>query len=180
MISNQKQQKRGSVSSVSIVLAVADDDMAWIGLNGLSLWICGADSEVALSILPLPLARLESSSALGAPSPLSLFSALRGPALFVSPVSCDIDTGSRSRRCHSSPRAGLDSARVKKENVKKLFGQYVQFNAAQLQKGKGSGLGLWITKGKKEIEIEVGVEIEIEIGLAPFVIALTNVWVRHC
>jgi len=33
-------------------------------------------------------------------------------------------------------------------NQKKLFGQYVQFNAAQLQQGKGSGLGLWISKSK--------------------------------
>lgn len=34
------------------------------------------------------------------------------------------------------------------ENQKKLFGQYVQFNAAALQQGKGSGLGLWIAKSK--------------------------------
>jgi signal transduction histidine kinase len=39
-------------------------------------------------------------------------------------------------------------AGISKQNMKKLFGQYVQFNAAQLQKGKGSGLGLWITKSK--------------------------------
>jgi len=32
------------------------------------------------------------------------------------------------------------------ENQKKLFGQYVQFNASALQKGGGSGLGLWISK----------------------------------
>lgn len=32
------------------------------------------------------------------------------------------------------------------ENQRKLFGQYVQFNAAALQQGKGSGLGLWISK----------------------------------
>jgi signal transduction histidine kinase len=31
-------------------------------------------------------------------------------------------------------------------NQKKLFGQYVQFNASALQQGKGSGLGLWISK----------------------------------
>jgi signal transduction histidine kinase len=40
-------------------------------------------------------------------------------------------------------------AGISKQNMKKLFGQYVQFNAAQLQKGKGSGLGLWITKSKR-------------------------------
>jgi len=34
------------------------------------------------------------------------------------------------------------------ENQKKLFGQYVQFNASTLQKGGGSGLGLWISKSK--------------------------------
>jgi signal transduction histidine kinase len=32
------------------------------------------------------------------------------------------------------------------ENQAKLFGQYVQFDAAALQRGKGSGLGLWISK----------------------------------
>jgi signal transduction histidine kinase len=32
------------------------------------------------------------------------------------------------------------------ENQRKLFGQYVQFNASELQKGGGSGLGLWISK----------------------------------
>ena len=39
-------------------------------------------------------------------------------------------------------------AGISKENQKKMFGQYVQFNAAVLQKGKGSGLGLWISKSK--------------------------------
>eukprot|EP01039_Chlorochromonas_danica_P011027 gene11027-12277_t len=32
------------------------------------------------------------------------------------------------------------------ENVQKLFGQYVQFDANKLQKGGGSGLGLWLSK----------------------------------
>ena len=42
----------------------------------------------------------------------------------------------------------IDSgAGISKENQKKLFGQYVQFNANALQKGGGSGLGLWICKG---------------------------------
>ena len=35
---------------------------------------------------------------------------------------------------------------VSADNLKKLFGQYVQFNAGQAQKGGGSGLGLWISK----------------------------------
>lgn len=39
-------------------------------------------------------------------------------------------------------------AGISVQNQKKLFGQYVQFNAASLQQGKGSGLGLWITKSK--------------------------------
>ena len=39
-------------------------------------------------------------------------------------------------------------AGISADNQKKMFGQYVQFNAAQLQKGKGSGLGLWISKSK--------------------------------
>ena len=39
-------------------------------------------------------------------------------------------------------------AGISAQNQKKLFGQYVQFNAAQLQKGKGSGLGLWISRSK--------------------------------
>ena len=39
-------------------------------------------------------------------------------------------------------------AGISAENQTKMFGQYVQFNAAALQKGKGSGLGLWISKRK--------------------------------
>ena len=39
--------------------------------------------------------------------------------------------------------AGISAA-----NQKKLFGQYVQFNPNQLQKGGGSGLGLWISKSE--------------------------------
>ena len=35
---------------------------------------------------------------------------------------------------------------ISADNQKKLFGQYVQFNAGQAQKGGGSGLGLWISK----------------------------------
>ncbi len=41
-----------------------------------------------------------------------------------------------------------NGAGISLENQKKLFGQYVQFNAAQLQQGKGSGLGLWISRSK--------------------------------
>jgi signal transduction histidine kinase len=37
-------------------------------------------------------------------------------------------------------------AGISPENITKLFGQYVQFRAAELQKGGGSGLGLWISK----------------------------------
>lgn len=37
-------------------------------------------------------------------------------------------------------------AGISAENQRKLFGQYVQFNAGKLQQGKGSGLGLWISK----------------------------------
>ena len=40
---------------------------------------------------------------------------------------------------------------ISTENQKKLFGQYVQFNAGKLQKGNGSGLGLWISKGIVEL-----------------------------
>jgi signal transduction histidine kinase/CheY-like chemotaxis protein len=42
-------------------------------------------------------------------------------------------------------------AGISAENQKKLFGQYVQFNANKLQKGRGSGLGLWITKSIVEL-----------------------------
>jgi signal transduction histidine kinase len=42
-------------------------------------------------------------------------------------------------------------AGISPDNQKKMFGQYVQFNAAQLQKGKGSGLGLWISKSKSHM-----------------------------
>ena len=37
------------------------------------------------------------------------------------------------------------------ENQKRLFGQYVQFNAGKLQHGNGSGLGLFISKGITEL-----------------------------
>lgn len=37
---------------------------------------------------------------------------------------------------------------ISKQNLHKLFGQYVQFNPSKLQKGGGSGLGLWISKSK--------------------------------
>jgi len=40
-------------------------------------------------------------------------------------------------------------AGISPENTTKLFGQYVQFRAAELQKGGGSGLGLWISKVRK-------------------------------
>ena len=38
-------------------------------------------------------------------------------------------------------------AGISEENQKRLFSQYVQFDAGKLQKGSGSGLGLWISKG---------------------------------
>ena len=38
-------------------------------------------------------------------------------------------------------------AGISPENIEKLFGRYVQFNAGALQNGGGSGLGLWISKG---------------------------------
>ena len=42
-------------------------------------------------------------------------------------------------------------AGISEENQRKLFGQYVQFNASKLQQGNGSGLGLWISKGITEL-----------------------------
>jgi signal transduction histidine kinase/CheY-like chemotaxis protein len=42
-------------------------------------------------------------------------------------------------------------AGISAENQRKLFGQYVQFNAGKLQQGKGSGLGLWISKSIVEM-----------------------------
>ena len=42
-------------------------------------------------------------------------------------------------------------AGISTSNQKKLFGQYVQFNANKLQQGNGSGLGLWISKGITEL-----------------------------
>ena len=42
-------------------------------------------------------------------------------------------------------------AGISSSNQKKLFGQYVQFDANKLQKGNGSGLGLWISKGITEL-----------------------------
>jgi signal transduction histidine kinase len=53
----------------------------------------------------------------------------------------------------------IDSgAGISKENQKKLFGQYVQFNANSLQKGGGSGLGLWISKGARGLICHVFVD----------------------
>jgi len=40
---------------------------------------------------------------------------------------------------------------ISAENQKRLFGQYVQFDASALQKGGGSGLGLWISKSLVEL-----------------------------
>jgi signal transduction histidine kinase len=37
---------------------------------------------------------------------------------------------------------------ISKINQGRMFGQYVQFNAGELQQGKGSGLGLWISKSE--------------------------------
>jgi signal transduction histidine kinase len=42
-------------------------------------------------------------------------------------------------------------AGISKENLRQLFGQYVQFNANTLQGGKGSGLGLWLSKAIIEL-----------------------------
>ena len=41
---------------------------------------------------------------------------------------------------------------ISEEDQKRLFGQYVQFNASALQQGQGSGLGLWICKSEKYTE----------------------------
>lgn len=87
------------------------------------------------------------------------------------PPAAPLDNGSPSQRLSRSPSRSqskaastvqplelesdhvfrlevVDSgAGISKQNKKRLFGQYVQFNANALQKGKGSGLGLWISKG---------------------------------
>jgi hypothetical protein len=47
-------------------------------------------------------------------------------------------------------------AGISPENITKLFGQYVQFRAAELQKGGGSGLGLWISKVRKGCVLSTG------------------------
>jgi CheY-like chemotaxis protein len=40
---------------------------------------------------------------------------------------------------------------ISADNIPKLFGQYVQFDANTLQGGKGSGLGLWLSKSIVEM-----------------------------
>jgi CheY-like chemotaxis protein len=40
---------------------------------------------------------------------------------------------------------------ISAENLPKLFGQYVQFDANKLQEGRGSGLGLWLSKSIVEL-----------------------------
>mmetsp|Transcript_24831 Transcript_24831/g.41380 ORF Transcript_24831/g.41380 Transcript_24831/m.41380 type:complete len:896 (-) Transcript_24831:188-2875(-) len=42
-------------------------------------------------------------------------------------------------------------AGISKENLPRLFGQYVQFDANKLQNGGGSGLGLWLSKSIVEM-----------------------------
>lgn len=42
-------------------------------------------------------------------------------------------------------------AGISPANLKKLFHQYVQIDAARLQRGKGSGLGLWLSKAIVEM-----------------------------
>jgi len=65
--------------------------------------------------------------------------------MVVSKVNRDIEGLSRqSFVCLQVIDSGVG---ISKENQQKLFGKYVQFNAAKLQKGGGSGLGLWICKG---------------------------------
>eukprot|EP00597_Dinobryon_sp_UTEXLB2267_P016119 CAMPEP_0201097156 /NCGR_PEP_ID=MMETSP0812-20130820/6224_1 /ASSEMBLY_ACC=CAM_ASM_000668 /TAXON_ID=98059 /ORGANISM="Dinobryon sp., Strain UTEXLB2267" /LENGTH=669 /DNA_ID=CAMNT_0047351909 /DNA_START=184 /DNA_END=2193 /DNA_ORIENTATION=- len=44
-----------------------------------------------------------------------------------------------------------NGAGISAENQRRLFGQYVQFDAGALQKGGGSGLGLWISKNLVEL-----------------------------
>jgi len=44
-----------------------------------------------------------------------------------------------------------DGAGIAAENLSKLFGQYVQFDANRLQAGGGSGLGLWLSKAIVEM-----------------------------
>jgi signal transduction histidine kinase len=56
---------------------------------------------------------------------------------------CDSSGGATYVVCISVADTGVG---ISKENQTKLFGQYVQFDAAALQHGKGSGLGLWISK----------------------------------
>jgi signal transduction histidine kinase len=58
-----------------------------------------------------------------------------------SPVITDVDYRGVLRVAVVDSGAGISV-----ENLPKLFGQYVQFDANKLQGGKGSGLGLWLSK----------------------------------
>lgn len=69
---------------------------------------------------------------------------LRIPSRIVEPI----DAVGHAQIVHEVVRISVNDngAGISLENQRKLFGQYVQFNANVLQNGQGSGLGLWISK----------------------------------
>jgi CheY-like chemotaxis protein len=77
-----------------------------------------------------------------------------------SSLSACLDSNSAIRISVEDSGAGIST-----ENQKKLFGQYVQFNASQLQKGNGSGLGLWISRSKKSVFVFSSTLIFSHLGI---------------
>jgi signal transduction histidine kinase len=76
------------------------------------------------------------------------FTPSKGEVILTSEIICNSENTINKQVRISVKDSGCG---ISKENLPRLFGQYVQFNAGALQQGKGSGLGLWIAKSNYHI-----------------------------